>query len=172
MPIKDALLPEFDHEMHVTRAHLAVVPEAKADWKPHAKSMSLGQLARHIAEVPSWVGATLGATEMDLNPPGGPAYVPPTFQGTARLLEVFDAAVAQARGMIAAAGDADFMVTWSLKNAGKVAMSMPRAAVLRSFVMNHMIHHRGQLTVYLRQLDVPVPSSYGPTADARVGMGG
>jgi uncharacterized damage-inducible protein DinB len=172
MAIKDALLPEFDHEMQVTRAHLAVVPEAKADWKPHAKSMSLGQLARHIAEVPGWVGVTLGATEMDLNPPGGPAYVPPKFEGTARSLEVFDAAVAQGRAMIAAASDADFMVTWSLKNAGKVAMSMPRAAVLRSFVMNHMIHHRGQLTVYLRQLEVPVPSSYGPTADAPGGMGG
>ena len=165
MSIAESLLPEFDQEMTVTRKHLERTPAAHADWKPHAKSMTLGGLAVHIAEVPSWITSTLARTELDLNPPGGPAYVSPKFQSVPALLALFDDHVKRGRAAIVAASDKDFMVPWSLKSGGTVFFTMPRIAVIRSFVMNHMIHHRGQFTVYLRLKDVAVPSSYGPTAD-------
>ncbi|MBK7352150.1 MAG: DinB family protein [Gemmatimonadetes bacterium] len=167
MSIAQSLLPEYDHEMATTRTHLERAPFADWAWKPHAKSMTLGALASHLVEVPSWVPPTLTRTELDLNPPGGPAYTSPTFASVAALLAAFDANAKQGRAALAATSDADFMVPWSLKSGGQVLMTMPRIAVMRSFVMNHLIHHRGQFTVYLRLRDVPLPQTYGPSADTQ-----
>lgn len=165
MAIKESVLPEFDHEMKTTRRLLERIPEQSAGWKPHAKSMSLGHLGVHLAQLPMWGALTMKQTELDMSPPGGPAYKTPDFESTAAVLAAFDEHVRQAREAIAAASDADFMVPWTLKNAGQTIFTMPRVVCLRSFVVNHLIHHRGQLSVYLRLNDVPVPSIYGPSAD-------
>lgn len=167
MAIAESILPEFDHETATTRTLLERVPEGKAAWKPHAKSMSLGELAIHVASIPLWAKTTLRDTEFDVNPPGGPSYKPPTFGSTAQMLATYDEAVKAARALLASTSDAEFMTPWALKNGGKTIFSLPRAGVLRSFVLNHAIHHRGQLSVYLRLLDVPLPSIYGPTADTQ-----
>ena len=161
------MLPEFDHETATTRLLLERVPEAKADWKPHVKSMSLGELAAHLASIPAWAPITLKQTEFDTNPVGGRPYAPPGFETTAKLLETYDQGIKAARVMLAAMTDGEMMVAWTLKSGGKLMFNMPRAAVFRSFIMNHTIHHRGQLTVYLRLCDVALPPVYGPTADSR-----
>ena len=168
MTIAQTLLPEFDQEMSTTRNLLAVIPDAKAGFKPHPRSFSLGDLAAHVANLVSWVPGTLDATELDLNPPGGPGWKPHVFGSCAENLATFDEHVAIARAKIAKASDADLAVTWTLKNGGQKVFAMPRAACLRFFVMNHLIHHRGQLTVVLRLCDVPLPRVYGPTADAPI----
>ncbi len=165
MPIAQALLPEFDHEMATTRSLLERVPEDRAGFKPHEKSTALGALAAHIANLVSLAPRIVSLTEVDMNPPGGPGFKPPQLTTTAALLASFDANVAQAREAIAGASDEELMVTWTLRNGGHTIFAMPRAAVLRTMVMNHVIHHRGQLSVYLRLNDVPLPSIYGPTAD-------
>ncbi len=165
MSISAAVLPEYDHEMSVTRTVLSRVPGERATWRPHAKSYSLGDLSSHIANLPTWITPTLSETELDLNPPGGTGWVSPTFQSTDALLATFDANIAAGRTAIAGTADEAFGVPWSLKSGGHVIFTMPRVVVLRSFVLNHLIHHRGQLAVYLRLLDVPVPQIYGPTAD-------
>lgn len=165
MAITQSLLAEFDHEMATTRALLERVPQDRASWKPHPRSTALGDLAAHVAQLPGMASMVIDQDEVDMNPPGGPGYTPPGFTTTAALLEVFDANVARARTAIAGAADEAMGVTWSLKNGGHAIFSMPRVAVLRSFVMNHVIHHRGQLSVYLRLNEVPLPSIYGPTAD-------
>lgn len=165
MPVAQLLLPEFDHEMSTTRTLLERVPEDRAAWKPHPRSTALGDLAAHIANLPSMARRVIEMTEVDMNPPGGPAFTPPRFTSTAALLATFDENVQQGREAIAGAGDDDLGVPWSLKYAGETIFAMPRAAVLRSFMMNHLIHHRGQLSVYLRLNEVPLPSIYGPTAD-------
>jgi uncharacterized damage-inducible protein DinB len=162
MPLKDALLPEFDHEMGTTRRVLERVPEADLSWKPHEKSFSMGQLAGHIANLPTWAMLTIDAEGFDLAGMG-PRGVQPA--STAEILQKFDTNVKAARARIDQQTDAALFAPWSLKNEGQVLFTMPKAAVLRSFVMNHMIHHRGQLSVYLRLRNVPLPSIYGPTAD-------
>ena len=164
MAIRDSILPEFDHEIGTTRALLERVP-ADPDWRPHRKSMSLGQLSAHIAQIPTWGAVTLEQTELDLNPPSGPAYVAPHYTTTAELVKQLDDNAKAARSAIAKASDEDMMVPWTLKNGGRAVFTMPRVAVLRTFVMNHIIHHRAQLGVYLRLKDIPLPSTYGPTAD-------
>lgn len=161
MSISQSILPEFDQEMAGVRKTLERVPEGKADWKPHAKSMSLGRLAGHMAELPGWVDMTLKQDVLEMTG----EFKPLVSANPKELLEKFDAAAAQARAAIAAASDADWMKNWSLKAGGKVMFTMPKIAVLRGFVMNHIIHHRGQMTVYLRLNDVAVPSLYGPSAD-------
>jgi uncharacterized damage-inducible protein DinB len=163
--ISAALLPEFDHEMATTRRTLERVPEDKFDWAPHQKSMKLGQLASHLADMPSWGTVGLKQDSIDLAPPGGPAYQPFQASTRAQVLERFDKNVASARTAIADTGDPEYMKPWSLLRAGQTLMTMPKVAVVRSFMMNHIIHHRGQLSVYLRLNDVPVPSIYGPSAD-------
>jgi uncharacterized damage-inducible protein DinB len=163
--IADSLLPEFDHEMAVTRPMLARTPEKDPAWKPHPKSMTLGRLAGHIAELPGWLVTTLEQTELDFNPPGGGAWKAAEFTSTAALLALFDDNVKRARAALTKALDQDFMVPWTLKNSGATIFTLPRIAVVRSFVMNHLIHHRGQYTVYLRLNGVAVPQTYGPTAD-------
>jgi uncharacterized damage-inducible protein DinB len=169
MSISQALLPEFDLEMANTRKALERVPEDKLGWKPHEKSMTLGRLATHIAELVGWVPTTLETESLDFAPPGAPPYQPKIAGSRAELLEMFDKSVATAAAGIGAASDAQFMAPWTLLAGGKTIFSMPRIAVLRGMVINHMIHHRGQLTVYLRLNDVAVPGIYGPSADEPLG---
>jgi len=161
MPINQALLPEFDYEMANTRKTLERVPEDKFTWKPHEKSGTLGWLASHVATLPSLTVLTIEKDSFDV-PPG---YRPPVFGSRKELLDAFDKNVIAARGAIANAGDAELMKPWSLAVGGKNIFTQPRVAVLRGFVMNHLIHHRAQLTVYLRMNNVPVPALYGPSAD-------
>lgn len=163
MTMAELLLPEFDHEMRTTRAVLERTPAQDAAWRPHPKSTSLGDLALHIATIPSWMAPTLTQPELDLAPKPGTA--PQRFESVEKLLESFDENVKDARAALVKARDADFAVPWTLKAGGKVIFTQPRGAVLRSFILSHMVHHRGQLTVYLRLRDVPLPSVYGPTAD-------
>lgn len=165
MSLKDALLPEFDQEMATTRRLLERLPESGLGWTPHAKSMTLGHLATHLAEVPGWARPTLTQESLDLNPPGGEGYKPPVFDTRREILELFDRNVAAAREALGQTGDEAFMVPWTLLSGGQAFFTLPRVAVLRSFVLSHLIHHRGQLTVYLRLNDIPLPSVYGPTAD-------
>ena len=164
MAIVDALVPEFDHEMATTRRLLDRVPDAQLTWRPHVKSMSMGELAGHIANLPFWCSATLGATFLDLDELGPPPKSPLT---RSELLERFDTKLATARAQLVKSTDPEFMVPWTLKKSGEELFTMPRISVLRTFVLNHLIHHRGQLTVYLRLNDVPLPPIYGPTADER-----
>jgi uncharacterized damage-inducible protein DinB len=161
MSLVDALLPEFDHEMTTTRKVLERVPEDKFAWKPHAKSFSLGALAAHVANLPTWGTETLTKSEIDIS--GG--QPPSAFSSKTALMAAFDKNVADTRAAMAGKTDAELLAIWSLKRGGKTIFSMPKTAVLRSFVLSHVIHHRGQLSVYLRLLDVPVPSIYGPSAD-------
>lgn len=167
MSIAESLLPEFDQEMATTRKLLERIPEAQASWRPHPKSWTLGQLAVHLAVLPMWGTVTLRQTELDLSPPGGPGFASPQFQSSAAVLKLFDENVNEARTAIAGATDGDLLVPWTLKNGGAVVFSLPRIAVMRSFVISHTIHHRGQFTVYLRLQNVPLPPIYGPTADTQ-----
>ncbi len=148
-----------------SRRVLERVPEEQFDWRPHAKSMTMVRLATHVAELVGWAGTTLETESLDFAPPGAPPYQPRVAASRAALLETFDKSVAGARAAIAAATDPQWMAPWTLLNGGKVVFSMPRIAVFRGMVMNHIIHHRGQLVVYLRLTDVPVPALYGPSAD-------
>lgn len=156
------LLPEFDQEMANTRKTLERVPEDKLDYKPHSKSMTLGRLAGHIAELPGWGAMTLSTESFDLDPN---AYKPMIPKSRQEVLAVFDKNVAEAREQIAKASDEALMATWTLSVKGHPVMSMPRVAVLRSTVVNHIIHHRAQLGVYLRLNEIDVPGMYGPSAD-------
>jgi uncharacterized damage-inducible protein DinB len=165
MPISQMLLPEFDHEMANTRKTLERVPEAEFAWKPHPKSSSLGGLATHLANLPSWTAQTFDRDELDISPVGAEPYRLEEAKSPDELLEAFDKNVASARAALEAASDQDWQGKWSLLMGGKPIFTLPRTAVMRGFVMNHLIHHRAQLGVYLRLLDVPVPSIYGPSAD-------
>jgi Uncharacterized protein conserved in bacteria len=165
MSISDTLLPEFEHEMANTRKTLERIPEDKFDWKPHEKSTTMGGLGSHLANLPSWANLSLNEDSFDMNPPDGPPARTPQATSLKELLETFDKNLATAREAIAGASDEQFFKTWSLLSGGKEIFTLPRIAVLRSFVMNHSIHHRAQLGVYLRLNDVPVPSIYGPSAD-------
>ena len=161
MPLNQALLPEFDHEMANTRKSLERVPEGRSDWKPHPKSMTLGGLATHLATINHWAEAIVGQDSFDVtNAPPTPA-----LKSKAELLETFDKNAAAARKTIAGASDEHLLKPWSLISGGRAVFTLPRIGVLRSFIMNHIIHHRAQLGVYLRMNDVPVPSLYGPSAD-------
>jgi len=165
MTLVEAYLAEFDQEMRTTRAMLARVPESRADWRPHPRSRPLGELAQHVANLVGYAELIVRQTERDVSaPPGGqPALAP--FSSTAALLASFDANVASAHAALAGATDAEMAVPWALKRGSTVVFSLPRAVALRTFLLNHLIHHRGQLSVYLRLLDVPLPSVYGPSAD-------
>jgi uncharacterized damage-inducible protein DinB len=161
MPIAQTFIPEFDQEMATTRRVLERVPSEKATWKPHAKSFSLGHLAQLLSWMPGWITTTLKEKELDLA--GGSGY---SIEKTETLLDVFDKNVKEARAALGKASDEDFQVGWSLKNAERVIFTLPRVVVVRQHI-NHLVHHRGQMTVYLRLLDVPIPSIYGPTADEK-----
>jgi uncharacterized damage-inducible protein DinB len=161
MPFSQMLLPEFDEEMKNTRRLLECVPDGRFDYQPHAKSMTLGRLASHVGELPGWATMTLDREVLEM----GPGFKPTIATSRAELLENFDTKVAEARGLIAAASDEDWAKTWTFRYAGKEVMSMPRSVVMRGTVINHLIHHRAQLGVYLRMNDVEIPGMYGPSAD-------
>ena len=163
MSLAESMLPELDQEFATTRRVLERVPGDKFDYKPHAKSYSLGQLASHLALLLTWMGATVNGDEFDMADTSTPRPTPPTNQG--ELMAAFDKMAKEAREALAGADDACMMGNWTLKSGEQVFFTMPRVAVIRSFVMNHLIHHRGQLTVYLRMCDVALPQVYGPTAD-------
>ncbi|MFL5523233.1 MAG: DinB family protein [Gemmatimonadaceae bacterium] len=159
MSIADALLPEFDQEMASTRRVIERVPTDKGLFKPHPKSFSLAHLTQLVSGMPGWI--TNAITQTSLNLAGYPGY---SNEKTEDLLKTFDRNVREARQAIAAAKDSDYSVNWSLKRGDQVFFTAPRAVIVRQTI-NHLVHHRGQLTVYLRLIDVPVPSIYGPTAD-------
>jgi uncharacterized damage-inducible protein DinB len=167
MTIAESLLPELDHEVGVTRRLLARVPDGRGEWKPHPKSMSLGQLAIHTVHLLTWGTMTLETTELDLDDPAVQAMGPGSFTTTADLVGRLDGNAARFRRALAAASDGELLVPWTLKQDGSAMFTMPRVSVLRSMVLNHAVHHRGQLSVYLRLLDVPLPGMYGPSADER-----
>ncbi len=165
MSIAETLLPEFEQEMVSTRRLLERVPGDKATWKPHPKSFALGHLAQLVSWMPGWVGQTLRNDALDLAAAGG--Y---SFETTETLLAGFDKGVKESVAAIKAAKDADYGKPWSLKMGSKVLFTAPRGVVVRQHI-SHLSHHRGQLTVYLRLLDVPIPAIYGPTADERGFLG-
>ena len=164
MSLSHSLLPEFDQEMANTRKTLERVPEDRFEWRSHEKSPTLGWLATHLANLPGWATVTLSQNEFDLAPPEGAPQIP-LATSREELLKSFDENVAAARAAIEGATDEQLMEKWSLLKGGKTILTLPRIAILRSVVMNHSIHHRAQLGVYLRLNDVPVPSIYGPSAD-------
>jgi uncharacterized damage-inducible protein DinB len=168
MAIRDAFLAEFDHEMIGTRKTLERVPEGKPDWKPHDRSMSIGRLAGHVAEIPGWAVETIERDSLDVNPPGAAPMQPNVMKSRKELLELFDRSVAKGRAAIAGASDEALMKPWSLLNGGQQIFTLPRVAVLRAFVMSHLVHHRAQLGVYLRLNNVPLPAIYGPSADENI----
>lgn len=158
-------LGEFDHEMQTTRTLLARVPDASADWRPHPRSTPVGTLAQHITNLVGFGALIAQAPERDIAPVGGPPYAPVPFTTTAAMLDAFDANVAASRAAIARLTEPALREPWTLRAGAHTIFSMPRAAVLRTYLLNHVIHHRGQLSVHLRLLNVPLPSIYGPTAD-------
>jgi uncharacterized damage-inducible protein DinB len=164
MRMIDPMLMEFDRECSTTRKVLSRVPADKLTWKPHAKSMSLGQLANHIAGLPHWIGGSLLPGEFDMAKGGGD-FSPKEPASVEVLMKTFEDSVAAAKAAMAQLDDARAMGSWTFRNGDKVIMEMPRIALVRTILLNHSIHHRGQLSVYLRLLDIPVPAIYGPSAD-------
>jgi uncharacterized damage-inducible protein DinB len=161
MTFSETYLPEFDHEMTNTRTIVDCVPEDKLAWKPHAKSMSLGTLAGHISDLVGWAGMVIGQDKLEMTP----GTVPKAPATKAQLMESLEKNIAASREAIAGATDEHLANNWAFLYGGQPIFSMPRTQVLRSVVMNHVIHHRGQLSVYLRLLDVKIPGMYGPSAD-------
>ena len=165
MKISDMFLPEFDQEMTTARKTLERIPEDKLGWKPHEKSMTLGRLAGHVAELAGWAVPTLTQDSLDFAPPGQPPMQPTIATSRKQVLDIFDKNREESRRAIAGASNEEFVKNWTLLRGGQTIMTMPKIAVLRSFCINHIIHHRAQLGVYLRLNNIPVPSVYGPSAD-------
>lgn len=161
MPFSQTLLPEFEEEMKNTRKLLERIPDGTFDYQPHSKSMTLGRLASHVAEMPRWAVTTLDTELLEMTPD----MKPQIFSTRAELLKEFDTGVAESRKKIQAATDADWAKTWTFKYAGQTIISSPRSQVMRGSVMSHLIHHRAQLGVYLRLNEVEIPGMYGPSAD-------
>lgn len=168
MPIAELLLPEWDLEMATTRRVLERVPNDKAEWKPHAKSFCMAHLAQLVARMPSWAPMMMRQTEIDIAPKDGPTQGGYTVETTETLLAEFDRNVTEGRAAIAAASDDDFAVPWTLKARGEAVQTGSRYQMLRTSMLNHLVHHRAQLGVYLRMVDERVPSMYGPTADEKL----
>lgn len=165
MSISEALLPEYDQEMANTRKVLERIPDEKINWKAHPKSNTIGWVGSHLAEIPGWVAGTLASDSWDIAPPGGEPYQSPKLESRKAMLDLFDRNVAEGRAALKAASDADFHKSWSLLQGGQPIITMPKLAVMRTWVVNHTIHHRAHLCVYLRLNDVSVPGMYGPSAD-------
>jgi uncharacterized damage-inducible protein DinB len=165
MALGQSLLPEFDHEMSNTRKTLERVPEEKFDWKPHEKSFAMGPLATHLATLPTWATTIIETESLDLQPEGAPPPKAEPVKSREELLTRFDRNVAAARASLDGASDEDLFKPWTLLSNAKTILTLPRIAAIRGFVMNHNVHHRAQLGVYLRLNDIPVPSIYGPSAD-------
>ncbi len=165
MNLRDLLLPEYNQETAKTRTVLERVPEDQLGWKPHPKSFSLQALLCHVANLPSWIPLTLDREVLDMAPAGAEPWKTPQFDRRDQWLAAFDANVAAGRAALEQLTDAQAAQTWTLAAAGQTLFSAPKGSVLRGFVFNHLVHHRAQLAVYLRLLDVPVPGIYGPSAD-------
>src|SRR5262245_44634840 len=165
MRLTELLLPEFDGEMANNRKTLERIPEDKLDWKPHEKSMPLGRLAGHLAELAGWTVVTVKQDVFDFQPPGGETYQPFIPKSRKEVLDTFDRGAREARASLAECSDEHLTKNWSLLSGGKTLLTRPRIGVIRDFVLNHSIHHRAQLGVYLRLNNIPVPSIYGPSAD-------
>ena len=165
MSLAAALLPEFDQEMAKTRTTLERVPGDKFSWQPHEKSFSFMELANHLARLPSWGAATLKTESMDLDPEKGEFVPPPPSDTPEGVLADFDRNVSEFRSALAGASDEELLEPWTLLYGGKELFTMPRMAVVRVMVLNHIFHHRGQFTIYLRLNDLPIPALYGPSAD-------
>ena len=161
MPIRDILLPEFDHEMASTRKILERVPEEDLHFQPHPKSMPLGRLAGHITELSGWVTPVMQREKLELDASYKP-YIPASQK---ELLERFDKNVGESRAALSGVSDEQLAVAWTLKFGGQTIFTLPRVAAYRGMVMSHLIHHRGQLGVYLRVLEIEIPGMYGPSAD-------
>ncbi|RCS54528.1 DinB family protein [Bremerella cremea] len=165
MSLREKIFADFEHEMANTRKCLERIPNDKWDWKIHEKSNTIGWLAGHLAEIPSWTVSALKHDSFDICPPDAPPVQPtrpPTIEET---LEIFDKNLADAREAMATFQDEDLDKPWSFLNSGQVLFTMPKMAVVRTWVINHTIHHRGILTVYFRVNDIPVPALYGPSGD-------
>lgn len=165
MSIGQSMIGEFDQEMQNTRKVLERLPDEKWSWKPHEKSGTVGWLAGHIATLPGWLTMTINTEELDYAPVNGPAYQPPKIENRQQALANFDKEVGEARAALASVSDQEMMKGWKLLAGGQEIFTMPRIACIRGFVMNHLIHHRAQLTVYYRLLNIAVPGMYGPSAD-------
>lgn len=165
MPIRDSLLPEFEQEMAGTRKTLERIPDDKLSWKPHPKSGTMAWLGGHIADMVSWTAGTINQDSFDLAPPGGEPYQSPVPGSTKEILALFDKNLAEARAALEKVEDGVLLGNWTLMGGGQAYFTMPRVAVIRTFVLNHVIHHRAQLGLYLRLNDIPVPGLYGPSAD-------
>jgi len=163
MTLKDWLLPEFDYEMAITRRLLERVPDEAFAWKPHEKAFGLGDLATHLARLPHWGEAILNHDTHELKEGSGQA--PAEEHCRAEVLELFDRHVTEVRRGLVNCNEADLAAPWTLTQSGRIVLSMPRASAFRSFLLSHVIHHRGQLTIYLRMQNVPRPPIYGPSAD-------
>jgi uncharacterized damage-inducible protein DinB len=166
MPLIDALLPEFDREMGLTRRALDRVPDGQFDFRPHPTSVTLGRLAEHLTEMPLWATTTMTQSSLEATTQRPADYKAPASRG--EVLALFDGCYKTGRASLIGKTDAEFAAPWTLKAGGKEVFTMPKIAVMRNFVLNHMIHHRGQLLVYLRMLGVPVPSIYGPSGDEQM----
>jgi uncharacterized damage-inducible protein DinB len=165
MSYAETLLPEFDQEMASTRKVLERIPDDKLDWQAHPKSHTIGWNANHVADIPSWLVMVLTSPELDIAPVDGASYASPKLTSSRAIVELFDKNVAAARKALAEVKDETVGEPWTLAQAGKPIFTMPRAAVIRSMVLNHMMHHRAHLCVYLRLNDLPVPGMYGPSGD-------
>lgn len=165
MNYSETILPEFDQEMAKTRKVLERLPEDKLDWRAHPKSNTIGWNANHLAEMPGWIEGALTKPSWDIAPAGGQGYQSPKLTTRQEILNLFDRNVAAARKALAAAKDEEMKQPWSLLQAGKPIFTMPRAAVIRGMILNHSIHHRAILCVYLRLNDIAVPGMYGPSGD-------
>lgn len=165
MPMIDAYLAEFDHEAATTRRLLERVPADQLGWKPHEKSMTLGQLANHLSQMPGWMEVIGGQDELDFSQ-SGPQ--PEPGETPEAILENFDRSVETFKRIAPSVSDEAMGQSWKLRDGEKIFVDLPRAAAIRTFILNHVVHHRGQLSVYLRLLDVPLPSIYGPSADDNV----
>ena len=170
MSLAEMLLPEFDQEMARTRKVLERVPEDKLNWKAHPKSNTIGWNANHLAEIPGWAVGALTTSSLDIAPPGGPRYESPRLTRRAEIVDLFDRNVAAARKALASMPDEQLTQSWSLLQGGKPMFTMPRLAVIRGFILNHTIHHRAILCVYLRLNNIPVPAIYGPSGDEQPSM--
>jgi uncharacterized damage-inducible protein DinB len=162
MKLVDSLRREFEGEMRTTRRHMERVPDAKWDWRPHAKSYTAGALASHLVDCAGWTSHIFTGDETDVDPA---TWEICRAGSTAELLEAFDAVVERCKGILAELKESDLERPWRLKVKGRQLFERPKGATFRDMTLNHLIHHRGQLTVYLRLLDVPVAGTYGPTAD-------
>lgn len=165
MTIGQNLLPEFDNEMSGTRKVLERVPDGKLGWRVHEKSNTIGWVAGHLANLPSWATMTIESDSLDVAPKDGEPFKTPEFESATGILAAFDQNVAQARALLESVSDEELHQPWSLLKSGETVFTMPKIAVLRTWVINHIIHHRAHLCVYLRMNDIPVPALYGPSAD-------